>query len=65
MSPWMNAKSAAAYLDFPLARVHNLAATNRIPCRRQEGRLLFNRDEVDRWLNDYYAGPEEYRPVDH
>lgn len=63
-SPWMNARSVAEYLDFPLERIYKLAQRRRIPCRRQDGRLLFHRDEVDRWLNSLYAGPQEFGPLD-
>jgi hypothetical protein len=61
-SPWMNARTTATYLDFPLKRVHNLASTGQIPCRRQGGRLLFHAGELDTWLDEHYSGPEEFRP---
>lgn len=59
-SPWMNLHSAAEYLDFPKKRLYNLVATNQIPHRKQGNRLLFNRQELDRWLDACYQGPSEF-----
>jgi len=58
----MTLKRAAAYLDMPESRLYRLRDAGRIPCRKQDGRLIFNRDELDRWLNEFYLGPEELRP---
>jgi len=55
-SPWLNLEHAAAYLDWPKQRLYKLTAQNAIPHYKQEGRLLFRRDELDRWL-DGYANP--------
>jgi excisionase family DNA binding protein len=62
VSPWMNVTSAAAYLDWPPKRLYNLVSKGEIPHRKHAGRLLFNRKELDRWLNEQYQGPEEFRP---
>ena len=47
---WLSADSLAAYLDWPLKRVRNFTA--RMPHRRIEGRVMFRRSEVDRWLDE-------------
>lgn len=60
-SPWLTAKEAAEYLRFPTKRIYNLSARGEIPHRKQEARLLFRRDELDAWLDGYYAGPEVAR----
>lgn len=49
-SPWMNIESAAAYLDLPRQRLYRLTASGAIPHYKQEGRLLFRRQELDGWL---------------
>jgi excisionase family DNA binding protein len=61
-SPWMNIDAAATYLDFPKKRLYNLVAANEIPHRKQSNRLLFNRTELDKWLNAHYQGPAEFVP---
>jgi excisionase family DNA binding protein len=51
-SPWMDLPAAAAYLGFSRDRLYKLTAAGAIPCRRQPSgqRLIFHRDELDRWL---------------
>jgi excisionase family DNA binding protein len=56
-SPWMTSQEAAEYLRFPGKRIYNLTRSGDIPCRKQEGRLLFCRDELDAWLDTFYCGP--------
>jgi excisionase family DNA binding protein len=56
-SPWLSAREAAEYLRWPLKRIYNLTAARAIPHHRQGGRLVFNREELDRWLGDNYHGP--------
>ena len=55
-SPWMGIERAAAYLDWPRQRLYKLTATGAIPHYKQEGRLLFRRDELDRWLAGFAEG---------
>jgi excisionase family DNA binding protein len=52
-SPWMNVESAAAYLDLPKQRLYRLTASGAIPHYKQEGRLLFRREELDGWLGGF------------
>src|SRR5262245_42519241 len=61
-SPFLTAAEAAEYLRFPLKRICNLTSRNEIPHRKQEGRLIFRRDELDRWMDDFYAGPPATGP---
>jgi excisionase family DNA binding protein len=49
-SPWMGIAKAADYLDWPRQRLYKLTASGAIPHYKQDGRLLFHRAEVDRWL---------------
>ena len=55
-SPWMGIDTAAAYLDWPKQRLYKLTAQSAIPHYKQDGRLLFHRQELDRWL-DSFAQP--------
>lgn len=57
---WMNLETTANYLDWPKKRLYNLVAKGQIPHRKQGGRLLFNRAELDQWLDGLYQGPEEF-----
>jgi excisionase family DNA binding protein len=49
-SPWMNIATAAGYLDWSRQRLYKLTAQGAIPHYKQEGRLLFHRQELDQWL---------------
>jgi excisionase family DNA binding protein len=55
-SPWLNVASAAAYLDWPRQRLYKLTAQGAIPHYKQEGRLLFHRQELDHWLSQHRQG---------
>ena len=54
-SPWLSASSAASYLDWPLQRVYKLTAQGAIPHYKHDGRLLFNKRDLDQWLRDFRA----------
>jgi excisionase family DNA binding protein len=49
-SPWMSVSRAAEYLDLPRQRLYKLTAAGAVPHYKQEGRLLFRRNELDSWL---------------
>jgi excisionase family DNA binding protein len=55
-SAWMGVEKAAAYLDWPKPRMYKLSASGDIPHYKQEGRLLFRSDELDRWLAHFAEG---------
>ena len=55
-SRWMGIERAAAYLDWPRQRLYKLTAAGAIPHYKQEGRLLFSRDELDAWLRGFAGG---------
>jgi len=57
-SPWLGIAEAASYLGWPRQRLYKLTASGAIPHYKQEGRLLFRRDELERWLADFAEGPE-------
>jgi hypothetical protein len=44
VSPWMTRSEAAEYLRLPLSR---LEKDRCIPCHRDQGRVLYYRDEID------------------
>lgn len=54
-SPWMNVATAATYLDWSRQRLYKLTAQGTIPHYKQDGRLLFNRQELDQWLAGFRA----------
>jgi excisionase family DNA binding protein len=62
-SPWMGIEKAAIYLDWPKQRLYKLTASGEIPHYKQEGRLLFRSDELDRWLAHYAEGDRPARSV--
>ena len=55
-SAWMTAVRAAEYLGWPPQRVYKLTAAGAIPHRKHGQRLLFNRVELDDWLEAYAHG---------
>ena len=55
-SPWMGVEQAAAYLDWPKQRLYKLSASGEIPHYKQDGRVLFRSDELDRWLSQFAEG---------
>jgi excisionase family DNA binding protein len=52
-SPWLGIEKAAAYLDWPKQRLYKLTAQAAIPHYKHDGRLLFNRHELDHWLTQF------------
>ena len=61
-SPWMHVDQAADYLAWSKKRLYNLVSKGEIPHRKQGNRLLFNRLELDRWLDLHYQGPSDFAP---
>ena len=59
-SPWLSVASAAAYLDWPKGRLYKLTASGEIPHYKQDGRLLFRRDELDAWLQQFAQGERDW-----
>jgi excisionase family DNA binding protein len=59
-SPWMGIEQTAAYLDWPKQRLYKLSASGAIPHYKQEGRLLFRRDELDAWLERFAQGERDW-----
>jgi excisionase family DNA binding protein len=55
-SPWMAIETAAAWLDWPKQRLYKLTAQGAIPHYKHEGRLLFHRGELERWLQGFAEG---------
>jgi excisionase family DNA binding protein len=63
-SPWMNIATAAGYLDWSRQRLYKLTAQGAIPHYKQEGRLLFHRQELDQWLAGYRQGGGDWMNPD-
>jgi excisionase family DNA binding protein len=55
-SGWMTATQAAEHLGWPVQRVYKLTAAGAIPHRKHGQRLLFDRTELDEWLDGYAHG---------
>jgi excisionase family DNA binding protein len=51
-TPWLNADEAAAYIGAPVSRIRQLTMGDEIPVHRDGRRVLYHRDELDRWLLD-------------
>jgi excisionase family DNA binding protein len=49
-SPWLTAAEAAVYLRCPLSRVRKLTMTRELPCCRDGRRVLYYRDELDKFI---------------
>jgi excisionase family DNA binding protein len=54
-SPWLNVDSAAAYLDTSIGAIRGMVKRRQIPVHRTNGRLLFNRQELDAWARGEIA----------
>ena len=49
-SPWMRADEAAQYLACKLSRVRKLTSTGDLPVHRDGTRVLYRREELDRFI---------------
>ena len=52
-SPWMDREAAARYLSLPVSRLEKDASKNgahKIPLHRDDGRVLYHRDELDAYV---------------
>jgi excisionase family DNA binding protein len=56
-SPWLTVAEAARYLGWPEGRLYKLTAARAIPYRKHGARILFQRHELDQWLDEYREGP--------
>ena len=52
-SPWLTRREAADYLRVPISRLEKDRA---VPVHRWDGRVLYHREELDRWLLGNGAG---------
>lgn len=50
-SPWLTAREAAEHLRWPLGRIYKNVRV--MPHYKHQGRLMFRRDELDRWLESH------------
>jgi excisionase family DNA binding protein len=48
--PWLDVAGAADYLACPPSRIYALVSADRVPVHRDGSRLLFRRDELDRFV---------------
>lgn len=47
---WLDARGAADYMACPVSRIHDLVQLQKLSPRRDGRRLLFRRDDLDRYL---------------
>jgi excisionase family DNA binding protein len=59
-APGVALEGAARYLDWPKQRLYKLSASGALPHYKQEGRLLFRRDELDAWLAQFAQGERDW-----
>ncbi len=59
-SPYMTVGETAEYLRWPKERIYKLTAARAIPHHKHEGRILFRRDVLDAWLDEYREGPRQH-----
>ncbi len=58
---WMTVQEAAAYIRLSTDALYRLTAARQVPHRRIGTRIVLDRDELDRWLDGYRAGPEQHQ----
>jgi excisionase family DNA binding protein len=56
-SLWMTVAEAAQYLRVGTSRIYKLTAADEIPHCKQDGRLYFDREELDAWMREHRRGP--------
>jgi hypothetical protein len=49
-SAWLDVKGAAQHLSTTPSAIHNLVKRRQIPYHKPYGRLLFDPQELDRWV---------------
>ena len=56
VSPWLDLEGACEYLRFSRDQLYKLTAARAIPFRKKRGGqgLIFDRDELDRWVEAAY-----------
>ena len=47
---WLSAAGAASHLACPISRVRKLTMTGELPCHRDGTRVLYRREELDRFV---------------
>jgi len=57
-SPWLNADEAAEHLRCPVSRIRKLTMTGELPAHRDGRRVLYRRDDLDRYVRQ---GPRALR----
>ncbi len=55
---FLTTREVAQLLRIKERKVYDLVATDRIPCTRATGKLLFSRAAIDAWLESNQTGPE-------
>ncbi len=56
---WMTVKELAAYLKLSTDLIYRLAQQGKIPASRVGGRWRFNRDKIDRWMDEQSVADKE------
>lgn len=59
----LKVKDLATWLSMPQSTVYLWAAQGKIPCRKIHGRIRFERDEIQPWIDSFTRKPSN--PVCH
>ena len=60
---WMRTKEAADYLGWTRSALYSRVSSKTIPHYKVDGILLFKKDELDAWLEQYRQDPRETEPL--
>lgn len=60
-SPWMSVDQAADYVGIPKQSLYKLTAAKAIPHAKPGNRLLFNREDLDAWVEQHREGSSSVR----
>jgi excisionase family DNA binding protein len=61
---WMRSNDAAAYLGWSKGALYDRVSRRALPHYKVDGILLFNREELDAWLDQYKQEPRAPETVD-
>jgi excisionase family DNA binding protein len=58
---WLTIEEAAEHTRIPKGQLYKLTAAGAVPHSKPGNRLLFNRADLDAWLDDHREGPAPVR----
>lgn len=60
---YLTTQELAELLRIKERKVYDMAASGQVPCIRVVGKLLFPRDDIERWIQSGRSGPEPETPL--